>query len=97
MVNVINTLTNEEIAAIHLRIALKKTREERACVWCDKPVMMLANQRFCCTACRTKYSQAAAVIEHERLVIEATRWAEERAGLVQEIADLRRQLLATKD
>ena len=97
MGDILNSITKAEMEAIRLRVARKRDRHERACAWCDKPAMMLADQKFCCAACRTKYSQAAATIEHERLVHAEQCWHEERAALVQEIADLRRQLLALRD
>lgn len=93
MGDILNTLTISELEDIRLQIAMKRGREERACAWCDKPVSMIKNQRFCGPTCRVRYSQAAAIIEHERLVMQQAVWVEERAKLVQEIADLRRRLL----
>lgn len=90
MVNRLNDLTKAEIAAYKERLSSR--RQERPCAWCDKPHLMRADQQFCNATCRAAYAQAAARLKYEQLIHAQEVWHKERAELIKEIADLRKEL-----
>lgn len=59
--------TTSELFEMREEAFLKRQRENRPCLWCDKIVPMWADQHFCRPACRTAYSHAAAQKHYEIL------------------------------
>lgn len=88
MTNKVNDLSKAEILAMQT----KMQREERPCLWCEKAIKMLPNQQFCSAKCRAAYSNAAARIAYETLLMEKAVWRKEREEFVREVADLQNQL-----
>lgn len=84
--------TRAELFAMKDEVQRARVKEERACAWCDRVILMKPEQRFCCPSCRVAYSQAAARIQYERLLMEKAAWEVERGELLKEISELKRRV-----
>ena len=87
----IENITQEDIKRIR-EASRNVNREIRNCLWCDKQVNMRADQKFCCSKCKTAYAMASARVRYDRLLIAQRDWELERDAFVKEIVELKKEL-----
>ena len=90
----INDLTRAEIEHMRAMAATHRTREERQCLWCERPAPMRSDQKFCSVKCKTAYAMALSRTKYERLLAAKERWEAERQELVKEVAELRARIIS---